>query len=286
MELDALEPERVEDLFSRYGAHAVTLQAAGDDAVLEPAPGETPLWAATRITGLFDADADLEPLMQEMRRVFELEKLPDCHVEQLDDREWEREWLKDFRPMRFGRRLWVCPHAAESPANDALIVRLDPGLAFGTGTHATTALCLGWLDSLDLNGKTIVDLGCGSGILTIAALLLGAEHAEAIDIDPQALIATRQNAETNGVADRVSTAATLDAVDDCDVLVANILAGPLVDLAEHIASKVKIGGLVAVSGLLVDQEETVRAAYSPWFQLQAAATRDGWIRLNGTRVGN
>jgi ribosomal protein L11 methyltransferase len=194
MDLGPLSPESVEAVFSRHGAHAVTLSDAGDEALLEPRPGETPLWRATRVTGLFSVDADFDALRADLQMTFGIGDLPGHRIEQLADRTWEREWLKDYHPMRFGRRLWVSPVGQTPDAEDAVVVSMDPGLAFGTGTHPTTALCLEWLDGLDLDGKRILDFGCGSGILGIAALLLGAESVLAVDIDPQALTATAANA--------------------------------------------------------------------------------------------
>ena len=173
MDLDALDSEAVEEVFERFGASSTTLTDAGSDPVLEPGPGETPIWAKTRITGMFSPDIDLQALQDCLMAEFELTELPPHHIEDLEDRAWEREWLKDFGPMQFGRRLWICPTGSDTPDTDAVVIHLDPGLAFGTGTHATTALCLEWLDGLSLSGKTMLDYGCGSGILAIAGLKLG-----------------------------------------------------------------------------------------------------------------
>ena len=165
MDLDDLDPTTVEDAFLRLGAQSVTLSDAGDDPVLEPGPGETPLWSNTRVTGLFSDDTDLGAFRDALRAALEIERLPGHHVEELADRAWEREWLRDFGAMQFGERLWICPTGQSVKAADAVVVDLDPGLAFGTGTHPTTAMCLEWLDSLDLAGKTLLDYGCGSGVL-------------------------------------------------------------------------------------------------------------------------
>jgi ribosomal protein L11 methyltransferase len=210
MNLDTLNPAAVEEIFNRHGAWSVTLSDAGNNPVLEPGLGETPLWTDTRITGLFSADADLKELEAKLLSEFELARLPSHRVEGLSDRTWEREWLKDFGPMKFGKRLWISPGDGKVEQDDAIIIRLDPGLAFGTGTHPTTALCLEWLDGLALSGKTMLDFGCGSGVLAIAALKLGCHSATAMDIDPQAVIATRQNAESNGVAGRLHVCGTAD----------------------------------------------------------------------------
>lgn len=288
MNLEALDPASVEEILVRHGAHSVTLSDAGDAPVLEPAPGETPLWNSTRITGLFDPGADMAALLDDIRSSLALEATPDHHVETLDDRDWEREWLRDFGPMRFGERLWVCPADSEPEQANAVVVRLDPGLAFGTGTHATTAMCLEWLDAIDLRGQTLLDYGCGSGVLAIAALKLGCVRAHAMDIDVQAVTATRDNARQNAVDDRLTVGASAADVDgQFDVVVANILAGPLAQLAAGIIGHLKPGGLLALSGILADQAAAVREAYAPWVDFDEPGYRpqDGqtWTRLTGRK---
>jgi ribosomal protein L11 methyltransferase len=213
MDLESLDPATVEDVFARLGASSVTLSDAGNEPVLEPGPGETPLWSSTRITGLFPADADMGAFRAALLTELGLAELPAHHIEELADRAWEREWLRDFGPMRFGERLWICPTGSEVDEEKAVVIRLDPGLAFGTGTHPTTALCLEWLDGIDLAGKTLLDYGCGSGVLAIAALKLGCRSATAMDIDPQALIATRQNAADNHVAENLLVAGAPDGIE-------------------------------------------------------------------------
>ena len=288
MNLGALDAEVVEEIFERFGASSVTLTDAGDNPVLEPGPGETPLWADTTITGLFTPDIDLQPLRDALRNELNLSELPANHVEDLEDRVWEREWLKDFGPMQFGRRLWIYPAGTDAPGNDAVIIHLDPGLAFGTGTHATTALCLEWLDGLSLAGKTMLDYGCGSGILAIAGLKLGCTSAVGMDIDPQAIIATRQNANDNDVAENLQIFSTPDEIEgDFDVVVANILAGPLVQFAESITLTLRGRGMLALSGVLCEQADDVMAAYEPWidFDEPKFKEQDGqiWSRLTGKR---
>jgi ribosomal protein L11 methyltransferase len=286
MNLDSLDATDVENALLRLGACSVTLSDAGDDPVLEPGPGETPLWARTRITGLFAADAGIDGLPAALQAELALESLPHFSIEELEEREWEREWLKDFGPMQFGKRLWICPHGQAVDIADAVVVHLDPGLAFGTGTHPTTAMCLEWLDGIDLIGKTVLDYGCGSGVLGIAAMKLGAAAAAGMDIDPQALIATRQNAADNGVTMAVvGSAAQIDGT--YDVLVANILAGPLVEFADSITSRLAGGGILALSGVLCEQAAEVSAAYDPWIEFDEPEFRelDGqtWSRLTGSR---
>jgi ribosomal protein L11 methyltransferase len=282
IDIGTRNPEPYEDALFALGAVSVTLADAADDPVLEPAPGATPLWPTVVVKALFDADTDVAALVTAIG-----ETLPDApppRFETLADKAWEREWLKDFRPMRFGRRLWVCPGGMPAPGPDAIRIDLDPGLAFGTGTHPTTALCLEWLDAEDVEGRRVVDYGCGSGILAIAAARLGASSVRAVDLDPQALIATLDNATRNGVSGRllITSDPRLDA-GNADVLVANILAGPLVELAPRFAQAVRAGGRLALSGLLAGQVDTVTAAYRPWFDIVTAATREGWALLAGQR---
>jgi ribosomal protein L11 methyltransferase len=283
------DPEPFEDVLLAAGAVSITLEDAADNPVLEPLPGTTPLWPSVRIKALFDADAD--PLVIEALLRSQLpERLPALQFELLEDRPWEREWLKDFRPMRFGRRLWICPAGmrpleAEAAATaQSVFLDLDPGLAFGTGTHPTTALCLTWLDGADLQGKTVIDYGCGSGILAIAALKLGAQSALGVDIDPQAVIATRDNAARNEVAGRLSVCTVAEMpVEPADIVLANILAEPLITLAATLAAQVKAGGCIVLSGLLTEQAERVATHYAPWFDIAPVSVHDGWARIDGIR---
>lgn len=284
MNLQSLDADRVEKILTAHGALAVTYRDAADDPVLEPLPGETPLWRDSCITGLFPGDADLEPVKTDLCRAFALAELPPSRIEALEDRDWEREWLKDFRAMRFGKRLWVCPLAAQRPAGADVVIRLDPGLAFGTGTHATTALCLERLESLRLNETRVLDFGCGSGILAIGALLLGARSALAVDIDPQAVTATMQNAIQNDVGERLSAHLVADDPGgEFDVVVANILARPLADLAADLSARVARGGTLVLSGILESQCDAIADCYRPWIRFEPPALRDGWACLAGTR---
>jgi ribosomal protein L11 methyltransferase len=282
-----------ESLLFAAGALSVTLQDAGDVPVLEPGPGETPLWPRLTVTGLFAGDADPLAVLAAVHG-----GLPgaDWRIGSLENRAWEREWLRDFRPLRFGHRLAVVP-GGMTPPSGTIEVRLDPGLAFGTGTHPTTALCLEWLDGLALpgnddqaalRGSLLVDYGCGSGILAIAALRLGAAEALAVDLDPQALLATGANAAVNGVERRLRAGAPgeLAAMLDgrkADILVANILAGPLQQLLPQFAATLREGGLLALSGILAGQETALMAAAEPLFSLDAPVLRDDWVRLSGRR---
>jgi ribosomal protein L11 methyltransferase len=277
--IGSADPAPFEDALLAAGASSITLEDAGDDPVLEPLPGSTPLWPRVRIKALFDAAANPDAL----RALF-----ANATFEQIADRAWEREWLKDFRPMRFGQRLWICPggqHPQLDPSASApCLIELDPGLAFGTGTHATTALCLEWLDAAQLQGSFVIDYGCGSGVLAIAALKLGAAGALAVDIDPQALLATRDNAERNDVAERLTVAAP-DRAERAraDILLANILAEPLLELAPAFAGRVAPGGCVVLSGILQSQAAPVASRYAAWFDMRPATTRDDWALLYGVR---
>jgi ribosomal protein L11 methyltransferase len=242
-----------------------------------------------RITGLYAVDADFDALRKDLLKSLKLSNLPPNRITELKDRDWDREWLKDFGPMQFGSRLWICPGDSRPNTADAVVVRLDPGLAFGTGTHPTTALCLEWLDGLDLQNSTVLDYGCGSGVLAIAALRLGGAHAVAMDIDPQALIATRNNAARNSVSDRLTVLkSAAEVTGTFDVVVANILAGPLVQMAESISSHVADGCMLALSGILSGQIDDVLSAYQPWitFDEPVLGQQGGqtWVRLTGRRI--
>ncbi|WP_426661420.1 50S ribosomal protein L11 methyltransferase [Rhodanobacter aciditrophus] len=283
---------RVEEALEDLGALSITLRDADaetpdEQAIFEPGVGELPLWPTITLNALFDEHADRRGLAAALG-----ELLPWLEPDQLDfrvveDQDWERAWMDQYQPMAFGRRLWIYPWNIEPPADDArVVVRLDPGLAFGSGTHPTTALCLEWLDGLELGGRTVIDYGCGSGILAIAALKLGAAGAIGVDNDPQALIASRDNAERNGVAERLALFLPEDyAGEPADVFVANILAGPLGELAPTFAAAAKPGAPFAISGILDGQQDELLARYAEWFDALRVDTRDGWVRISGKRQG-
>jgi ribosomal protein L11 methyltransferase len=281
-DLGAIDAPRAEAACFAAGALAVTFSDARDDGVLEPAPGEVRLWPATRIEGLFAGDADPGSIACALASALELE-LAALRTQILADRVWEREWLAHFHAMRFGRRLWVAPHH-ERLDLDAIVVRLDPGLAFGTGTHPSTAMCLEWLDAHLEAGSRVLDYGCGSGVLGLAAAKLGAERIECFDIDPQALIATAQNAERNELCDRLHVVAREDELTaEVDVLVANILCGTLCGLARRFGALVRPGGRVVLAGLLAGESLEVTRAYDTWFDMGRFGARDGWVGLAGVR---
>ncbi len=284
MNLGSLDADQVEHALLEQGALAVTFSDAADDPVLEPAPGETPLWRESRVTALFDASRDLSQLADQLTEKLALESTPAHHIESLADRDWAREWLRDFRPMRFGDRLWIVPGDAECPDDDAVVVRLDPGLAFGTGTHATTALCLEWLDNAKLDGVEVLDFGCGSGILGIAALKLGAVEVMAVDVDLQAVSATRQNAERNTVLDRLSASNVMPAdAGPYGIVVANILANTLVEHAMELKGALAAGGRIVLSGILAAQVDDVIEAYHDEVEFGPPVIRDEWALVAGSR---
>jgi ribosomal protein L11 methyltransferase len=286
------QAEWLEELLLAEGASAITLQDAHDEPVFEPDRGTTPLWRETVLTGLYDDLAGVEAMIERVQRAWAEqspdEPAPQIEYELLADRDWEREWMDGFEPLRMGERLWIVPSWHEAPDPDAVNLLLDPGLAFGTGTHPTTALCLGWLDAQDLAKRQILDYGCGSGILAIAALKLGAEIAVGVDIDPQALQASRDNAERNQIDE---SSLILDYPEKIgqgqfEVVVANILAGPLIDMAATIAARVRPNGLLALSGILEAQTESVLEAYrAQGLIMDEPKEKEGWMLLTGRRPG-
>ena len=277
--------EDIGELLMSNEALSATFTDAHDTPVFEPLPGETRLWGDTDITGLYEADADMQAIVEILKKSPLLADDFAFKIEQLEDKDWEREWMDNFHPMKFGERLWICPSWKPVPDENAVNVMLDPGLAFGTGTHPTTALCLGWLDGQDLQDKVVIDFGCGSGILAIAALKLGAKRVIGIDIDPQAITASRDNAERNDVSEQLELFLPADLPEGilADVLVANILAGPLRELSGNIEALVKPGGKLALSGILEQQAEELIETYGQWFAMDSAAVKEEWARLSGTK---
>jgi ribosomal protein L11 methyltransferase len=286
LDTDPAEIQQLEDLMLSAGAVAVTMEDNADEPVLEPGVGETPLWGKTRLSGLFDAGIDVDALLS----VFSKRTLEQCNhrIEILEDKDWEREWMQHYQPMQFGDSLWICPSWLEPPDPLATNLLLDPGLAFGTGTHPTTALCLQEIAGMTLAGLQVVDYGCGSGILGVAALKLGAVHALCVDNDPQALAASRDNAGRNAVADSALTVALPEEVDlrayagVADLVIANILAGPLLSLSDRLLGFLKPGGTLLLSGLIQSQAEDLRTHYSERISLSVAGETEGWICLRGS----
>jgi len=276
--------DHVSDLLTELGAAAVTFEDGADQPLFEPDPGETRLWNNTRIIGLFDANVDMPTIIEQLKQSLGEQAPQQVQVNPLEDKDWVRAWMDSFKPIRFGQNLWICPswHTPDEP--DAVNVMLDPGLAFGTGTHPTTALCMEWLDTnppVDLN---VIDFGCGSGILAIAAALLGAKHVEAVDHDPQAVLATNDNAEKNKVSDKINALLPRQFEDQpADLILANILANPLLELAPRFADLLKPGGQIVLSGILAEQAGQILQCYEEWFELQPPAQQDDWVRIDGVR---
>ncbi len=276
---------KVSDFFTELGAVSVTYMDAEDKPVYEPAPGETKIWEHTKVIALFELDAEPELVKTVLYGQFSVEQLTDWSTEILEDQTWERAWMEHYQPMKFADRLWVCPTDQEVSEAGTICLTLDPGLAFGTGTHATTALCLEWLASHDLTDKIIIDYGCGSGILAVAALLLGAKQVHAIDIDPQAITATLANAEKNQVQNKIKCYLPEEFVAfQADTVVANILAQPLCELSSSISKLVKPFGQLVLSGILNEQADIVIAAYQQHgIQMQVPISQGDWCRLNGIK---
>jgi ribosomal protein L11 methyltransferase len=283
LELGELDPEAAGAACLEAGALCITFSDASDEPVLEPRPGEMRLWRQTRLQALFDARHADAALIAGLAAALGIEPAR-LTARAVAERAWEREWLRDFHAMRFGRRLWICPRHETVAAPEAVVVRLDPGLAFGTGTHPSTAMCLEWLDGEALSGSSVVDYGCGAGVLAIAALKLGARRAYAFDIDPQALLATRENAIDNAVADRLQVCErATDIPGGCDVLLANILAEVLISLRQEFAALLPRGARALLAGILADQEAEVASAFPKWFDMSRYARRDGWVALAARR---
>ncbi|MDB4536200.1 50S ribosomal protein L11 methyltransferase [Oceanospirillaceae bacterium] len=281
--------EFLEDMLLLCGAGAVSMLDGADQPVFEPIKGTTPLWQDTQVMGLFEADTDADALLDYLgngwKATFANAPFPNYKLEILEDKDWERQWMDRFEPLKFGSRLWVCPSWKPAPDPMAVNLMLDPGLAFGTGSHPTTALCLQWIAEQDWQGKTVIDYGCGSGILAIGAMLMGAKRVLGVDNDTQALTATKDNAQRNGIATQAIPVFLPENTpkEAVDVMLANILAGPLIDMAAHLAELTKARGLITLSGILEQQADAVVKAYSPWFDMHTVASKDEWVRIDGIK---
>jgi ribosomal protein L11 methyltransferase len=278
--------EAIEEVMESAGALSITLQDAKDTPVLEPLPGEIPLWDNLIIIALFESGFDSTPLSNQLNAHKDEWQISNLSVEKLENQDWVRVWMKDFHPMRFGNNLWIYPSNYEMPDDNSVKIHLDPGLAFGTGTHPTTALCLEWLDQNPPQNLQVVDYGCGSGILAVAAAKLGAKHICATDIDPQGLIATKENMQRNDISEH-----TIHCYlpDDCptqpvDLVLANILYGPLLELFSVIASLTRSGGTIVLSGILNEQKDQVLKTYSAEFDSFETQTQDNWVRISATKI--
>lgn len=278
----------LEDLLMAIGAQAVTMRDGANQPIYEPKLGTTPLWDKVVLVALFDAEQPLAVQMTQLKELYEGEygeTFPTFKIEQVEDKDWVREWMDTFKPMPFGKRLWICPSWLEPEDPAAINLKLDPGLAFGTGTHATTSLCLKWLDGQDVSDQSVVDFGCGSGILGIAAMLLGAKNLVGIDIDPQAILASNENTERNGIDHNLVSYHLPEEAPDmqADIVLANILAGPLVELKEAILSYLLPGGDLVLSGILASQAQTVADAYATECDNIEIQEEDGWVRITAQK---
>ena len=282
--VDFIEPQLL-----AAGAVSITYLDAEDQPVFQEELDSTPLWDSLVLCALFEEDTELGELLGWLGSNASIVNRASLEVEKIEDQAWERSWMDNFSAMQFGEKLWICPSWQEPPDPTATNIMLDPGLAFGSGSHATTALCLQWLATQDLQGKDIVDYGCGSGILAIAAALLGAQSVQGVDNDPQAVLATNDNCERNGLLQgRVGTFLpeeydSISTPESVDILLANILAAPLLSLASKFASLVKPHGSIVLSGLLAEQADAITEVYSEWFEMSAAVQREDWIRLSGIK---
>jgi ribosomal protein L11 methyltransferase len=288
VDITADQSAEIEDLLMAIGAQAVTMRDGANQPIYEPPLGTTPLWDNVNLWALFEAEQPVDAQMLQLADIYQTEynkPFPNYKLELVEDKDWIREWMDTFKPMPFGKRLWICPSWLEPTDPDAVNLKLDPGLAFGTGTHPTTSLCLKWLDGQDVSGKTVVDFGCGSGILGVAAMILGAKHLVGIDIDPQAILASNENTERNNVSmDTVEFYLPEDAPSyQADMVLANILAGPLVELKNAILSYLLPGGLLVLSGILASQAQEVADAYAENCTINLIKEDDGWVRIDATK---
>ena len=275
----------VESLLQNEPVLALTLTDDADDPVLEPGVGETPLWPSVCVTALFSGNTAMKPLAKILTLVPGVDRPQQVSFRKFEDQEWERVWLDRFKPMQFGSGLWIVPGDGQAPIAASHVLRLDPGLAFGTGTHPTTHLCLEWIDGRDFDGKRVIDYGCGSGVLGIAAAIKGAGTVACVDNDPQALVATHDNAHRNGVQDVIQGVSPEQfKAEPADVVLANILAGPLVELAPLLGASVRPGGDLVLSGILEEQFEEVKRAYQVDFPDMEMKLMDNWVLLTGKKL--
>lgn len=282
----ASELEQVENLLEDLGALSISLSDAGDEPIYEPLPGTTPIWQESVVTAIFAAEADPENLYQQITAALPNHLASGLRQHSLHDQDWEQAYKQHFQPIQCAPGLWIVPSWSTPPDPEATLIQLDPGLAFGTGSHPTTALCLAWLAANRPDGIRVIDYGCGSGILAIAALKLGAAAVVAVDIDAQALSACAANVRVNAIESdqiQVSLPGTMDR-SPVELLIANILAGPLIELAPRFAELVKAGGQILLSGVLKSQLEDIQLAYQPFFRLEPAQSREDWAAISGKRI--
>lgn len=283
--VNADRAETVEDVMLLAGALSCTLQDASDHPILEPAPGETPVWPLVDVTGMFYAEVALDEILPLIENGLDFVAAGMIRARMLEDQKWEQVWMRDFAPIEIDRGFWVVPSFATPPEPQATNLIIDPGLAFGSGTHATTLLCLRWLCSQDLRGKRVIDYGCGSGILAIAAARLQAEKVYAVDIDPQACIATRDNAERNGVLEQIEiTQSESQLQDGMDVVVANILLAPLLQRVDIFWDLLGAGGKIALSGVLAEQAESLCSCFDRKFTNSSIHQHQEWVLYSAAKA--
>jgi len=278
----AEQVDALTDLLARLGAGSVSVTDGGSEPLLAGSTEAAGYWSVSRVTALLPTDADLDVALACLRNLAGVDGLQNARIEPLADRDWVAAGREAHGPLLFGDRLCICPSWAQAPEGKQVLT-LDPGLAFGTGTHATTALCLEWLAAAELRDRTVIDYGCGSGVLALAAAKLGAARVHAVDVDPVAVTVTRENARRNTLDALVAASDTDAAVEAADVLVANILLGPLLDLAPRFAALVRAGGEIVLSGILATQAEACLGRYGRWFTMAPARYRDEWALLIGRR---
>ena len=285
IQLHSEDTSSFEQILFDSDAISISYLDAEDQPVFQEEPGATPLWDYIFLLCLFNAKKDLGSLLNKLRCDTKVLNNESLNIEVIEDQDWERSWMKDFEPMQFGEKLWICPSWLSPPKPNAVNIKLDPGLAFGTGNHATTSLCLRWLDQADVRGSEVIDYGCGSGVLSIASALLGAVKVHAVDNDPQAISATIDNSHRNNIPDDALTTYLPEALPSlhADILIANILERPLIDLSERFAELVKKGGYITLSGLLEEQIPSLLSSYDCWFDMEAPQIEQGWVLLSGTR---
>lgn len=281
------DSEKITDILEELGALAITFEADDAEEIFEPELGTTPLWQKTRVIALFDQNSDIQQVISNVKQILFPHTITNFSIESIAEQDWQRVCTDAFKPVCIANKLWICPSWHDLPDDDKAIVALDPGLAFGTGAHPTTALCLNWLAEKITQGQQVIDYGSGSGILAIAALKLGAKECWAVDNDPQALESTLENARRNHIAEQQLQAVLPEDLPQLqtDILIANILANPLIELAPKLGKLIKPGGKIALSGILHYQIKQVMEAYKPLFTFNVPEIKDEWALLSGRKMG-
>lgn len=284
----AKHANELSDQLTSLGAKAVTFKDGGNQPIYEPSHSTPRVWEETIVTGLFAFEYPLSSVITHLENDQKEGLITHFQLKEMADEDWVRASLDSFKPMKFGKRLWICPSWQTPPDQQGINIILDPGLAFGTGTHPTTALCLEWLAENIHSEQWVIDYGCGSGILGIAALKLGAVEVAAVDHDPQALETAKENGIQNNLYPPNFTTFFPDELikKQADLIIANILAKPLIELAETFAKLTKLNGKIILSGILKGHIEDVIDAYKPWYTMQQPVSKEEWVRLVGIRSNN